>query len=174
LTLNAPTQQPAFGTPLLIHRKRTAVPYSHRLTRLINLDHGDHMPAKFVLNKGRNGQFYFTLLATNGRTIAASEMYNTRAAALNGIASIQKNAASARLDDNTATTTPAKKAATKKTTAAKKTARPRAARKTVPPPPASPAEAGRPIATKAAAAVSDTADAVTNRIDSTAPDAAQT
>jgi hypothetical protein len=59
------------------------------------------MAAKFVLTKNDAGKFHFNLLATNGRVIATSEVYNTRAAAMNGIASIRKNAADAVLDDQT-------------------------------------------------------------------------
>lgn len=59
------------------------------------------MPAKFVLTKNPRGQFHFNLLASNGRVIASSESYNTRAAALNGIESIRKNAGGATLDDQT-------------------------------------------------------------------------
>jgi uncharacterized protein YegP (UPF0339 family) len=46
---------------------------------------GEAMPATFVLTKNPGGQFHFNLLASNGRVIASSESYNTRAAALNGI-----------------------------------------------------------------------------------------
>jgi uncharacterized protein YegP (UPF0339 family) len=59
------------------------------------------MPAKFVLTKDPSGKFRFNLLASNGRVIATSELYNTRAAAMNGIESIRKNAAGAALDDKT-------------------------------------------------------------------------
>ncbi|HEX2307310.1 MAG TPA: YegP family protein [Jatrophihabitantaceae bacterium] len=57
------------------------------------------MPAKFVLKKTANGQFHFMLLATNGRVVASSEMYKTKAAALNGIESIRKNAGGAVFED---------------------------------------------------------------------------
>jgi uncharacterized protein len=59
------------------------------------------MAAKFVLTKDASGKFHFNLLASNGRVIATSELYNTRAAAMNGIESIRKNAAGAALDDKT-------------------------------------------------------------------------
>jgi uncharacterized protein YegP (UPF0339 family) len=59
------------------------------------------MAAKFVLTKNANGKFHFNLLASNGRVIATSELYNTRAAAMNGIESIRKNATGAALDDKT-------------------------------------------------------------------------
>ena len=57
------------------------------------------MPAKFVLKKTASGQFHFTLLATNGRVVASSDMYKTKAAALSGIESIRKNAGSAVFED---------------------------------------------------------------------------
>ena len=50
------------------------------------------MPGKFVLSKSKkNGKFSFNLHATNGRVILTSEQYNTKAAAKNGIKSVQKN-----------------------------------------------------------------------------------
>ena len=59
------------------------------------------MAAKFVLKKTDSGQFHFNLLATNGRVIATSDSYKTKAAALNGIESIKKNAPGASTDDQT-------------------------------------------------------------------------
>lgn len=53
---------------------------------------GAPMPAKYVLNQSAKG-FHWNLLATNGRVIATSEVYNTRQAALGGIRSVQKNGA---------------------------------------------------------------------------------
>jgi uncharacterized protein YegP (UPF0339 family) len=58
--------------------------------------------AKFVLKKGSTGQFHFNLVATNGQVIATSEAYESKAAALNGIDSVKKNAPIAELDDLTA------------------------------------------------------------------------
>lgn len=50
------------------------------------------MAAHFELSKASNGkQFYFVLKAGNGEVILTSEMYETRASADNGIASVQKN-----------------------------------------------------------------------------------
>ena len=59
------------------------------------------MAAKFVLTKETSGKFHFNLIASNGRVIATSELYNSRAAAMSGIESIRKNAAGAALDDKT-------------------------------------------------------------------------
>lgn len=52
------------------------------------------MPGKFELKTARNGKFHFNLKATNGQVILSSEMYETRAAAEKGIASVRKNAES--------------------------------------------------------------------------------
>jgi uncharacterized protein YegP (UPF0339 family) len=57
--------------------------------------------AKFVLTKDTSGKFDVNLLASNGRVIATSELYNTRAAAMNDIELIRENAAGAALDDKT-------------------------------------------------------------------------
>ena len=51
------------------------------------------MAGKFELKTAKSGQFHFNLLAGTGQIILQSEMYETKASALNGIASIQKNAA---------------------------------------------------------------------------------
>jgi uncharacterized protein len=57
--------------------------------------------AKFVLKKGSTGKFHFNLIATNGQVIATSEAYESKAAALNGIESVKKNAPVAEVDDQT-------------------------------------------------------------------------
>ena len=49
------------------------------------------MPGKFVLKTAKDGQFCFNLKATNGETILTSEMYKSKASALNGIESVRKN-----------------------------------------------------------------------------------
>lgn len=51
------------------------------------------MPAKFQIQKARNGKFFFRLLATNGEVILASQMYSSKATAKKGILSVQTNAA---------------------------------------------------------------------------------
>jgi uncharacterized protein len=51
------------------------------------------MAGKFELKKSKNDKFYFSLLAGNGQTILQSEMYESKASAQNGIASVKKNAA---------------------------------------------------------------------------------
>ena len=50
------------------------------------------MAAKFELKKSKNDKFVFNLLASNGQVILTSEMYESRASALNGIESVRKNA----------------------------------------------------------------------------------
>lgn len=50
------------------------------------------MPAKYVLSHKGSG-YHWNLLATNGRVIASSEVYNSKAAAMTGIRSVQKNGA---------------------------------------------------------------------------------
>jgi uncharacterized protein YegP (UPF0339 family) len=62
------------------------------------------MAAKFVLKRGTTGKYRFNLLATNGKVIATSEAYETKTAALRGVESVRKNAAGARLDDETGST----------------------------------------------------------------------
>ena len=59
------------------------------------------MAGKFELKKTSNGQFRFNLKASNGQIIATSESYKTKAAALNGIESVKKNAPDAPTDDQT-------------------------------------------------------------------------
>ncbi|MGL5532141.1 MAG: YegP family protein [Plesiomonas shigelloides] len=50
------------------------------------------MIGHFELKKASDGQFMFNLKASNGEIILTSERYTTKAAALNGIESVQKNA----------------------------------------------------------------------------------
>ncbi|MBQ2393463.1 MAG: YegP family protein [Alistipes sp.] len=47
---------------------------------------------KFVIKLRKNGEYQFDLKATNGQVILSSEGYTTKAACLNGIASVKKNA----------------------------------------------------------------------------------
>ena len=60
------------------------------------------MAGRFVLSKSKNGQYHFVLKAGNGEIIAQSELYKSKAAALNGIESVKKNAAEAPTVDETA------------------------------------------------------------------------
>jgi uncharacterized protein YegP (UPF0339 family) len=95
-------------------------------------DIGGTMPAKFSVTKDKAGKFRFSLLAPNGQVVATSQGYATKAAALNGVASVRKNAAGAALDDTTARPAavkvaakkaPAKSVATKTAAAAKPAAK---------------------------------------------------
>ena len=55
---------------------------------------------KFVVKATKTG-FVFNLNAGNGETIATSEVYTTEAACLKGVESVRKNAADAKLEDQT-------------------------------------------------------------------------
>jgi len=57
------------------------------------------MPGKFVIKKSSNGQYYFLLKASNGETIAQSEMYLAKSSARNGIQSVKDNAPTASTED---------------------------------------------------------------------------
>lgn len=49
------------------------------------------MAGSYELKKAKNGEFFFNLIAANGQNILTSEMYSSKAAAMNGIASVQTN-----------------------------------------------------------------------------------
>jgi uncharacterized protein YegP (UPF0339 family) len=57
---------------------------------------------KFVVKKTSNEQFRFNLVSTNGQTVATSETYTRKAAALDTIKSIQSSVGTATIDDQTA------------------------------------------------------------------------
>ena len=59
------------------------------------------MAGKFELYADKSGKFRFRLKASNGQIIAASEAYNSKSSALNGIQSIKTNAPDAPIDDQT-------------------------------------------------------------------------
>ena len=50
------------------------------------------MAGKFELYKDKSGNYRFRLKASNGQVIATGEAYESRAAAENGIKSVQTNA----------------------------------------------------------------------------------
>lgn len=56
--------------------------------------------SKFVIRQAATG-YKFDLKATNGQVILSSEVYNTRAAAIKGIASIRLIAENANVEDQT-------------------------------------------------------------------------
>lgn len=55
---------------------------------------------KFVVKETKTG-IKFDLKASNGEVIATSEVYTTKAACLNGVESVKKNAAVAEVEDQT-------------------------------------------------------------------------
>jgi uncharacterized protein len=59
------------------------------------------MAAEFEVYKDKAGEYRFRLKAGNGQVIAVGEGYTTKAACLNGIESVRKNAPEAKLDDQT-------------------------------------------------------------------------
>ena len=87
------------------------------------------MPGKFVVKKGPTGKFRFSLLSTNGQVVAASEAYETKRAAMSGVAAVQKLAAGATIVDTTAAAVAAAKPAKAAKPAAKKPAGRSAAKK---------------------------------------------
>ena len=50
------------------------------------------MAAKYELKKGKSGKYSFNLKAGNGKVILSSETYDSEKGALDGIASVKKNA----------------------------------------------------------------------------------
>ena len=56
--------------------------------------------SKFVVRTVNSG-IKFDLKATNGQTIATSEIYESKAACLNGVESVRKNAPAANVEDQT-------------------------------------------------------------------------
>ncbi|MDR1900701.1 MAG: DUF1508 domain-containing protein [Treponema sp.] len=75
------------------------------------------MAAKFTVYLDRAKHYRFNLKASNGEIIAASESYPDKKSALKGIASIQKNAAAAKIVDDTGESEAPRKPGRKPTTA---------------------------------------------------------
>ena len=80
------------------------------------------MAAKFVVYHDKAKKFRFRLVAPNGEIIAVGEAYESKASCLNGIKSIQKNAPTAAIEDETIKKEPAEKKDAGKKPAAKKPA----------------------------------------------------
>lgn len=59
------------------------------------------MSGKFVLKKGESGKYHFNLLAGNGEIIATSQHYESKESALHGIKSVQANATTETIVDET-------------------------------------------------------------------------
>ena len=74
-------------------------------------------PGKFLIKHGRGGKTHFVLLASNGRVVAASETYESKAACLKGIDAVKRLAADAPIVEEPA---PAKKVPAKKAVSATK------------------------------------------------------
>ena len=55
----------------------------------------------FEVKDASNGKSYFVLKATNGQVVGQSQMYASAAGCKSGIESVQKNAPSAVIDDQT-------------------------------------------------------------------------
>lgn len=89
------------------------------------------MPAKFIVKKGTTGKFRFSLVSTNGQVVATSEAYETKRAAMSGIASVQKIAAGAAIHDLTVPPPKSAPASVAKKPAAKKPAAKAVAKKPV-------------------------------------------
>jgi uncharacterized protein YegP (UPF0339 family) len=79
------------------------------------------MAAKFEIYTDRAKKYRFRLKASNGEIIAASEAYDTKAACVKGIKSLQKNAPTAAIIDPEEAVK--KPAPAKKPAAVKKTAK---------------------------------------------------
>ena len=73
------------------------------------------MAGKFVIYLDKSKKYRFNLKAANGEIIASGESYPDKKSCLKGIASIQKNAGTAKIVDETL-----EESSTKKPTAAKK------------------------------------------------------
>lgn len=80
------------------------------------------MAGKFVVKKGTTGKFRFNLCSTNGQIVATSEAYNSKAACMNGVKSVQTLAAGAVVEDTTTKEWAAADAARKDATKARKAA----------------------------------------------------
>ena len=59
------------------------------------------MAGKFVIKKGRTGQFRFSMVGRNGQIVATSETYTTKASCMNGIKAVKTLAADAEIEDQT-------------------------------------------------------------------------
>ena len=67
------------------------------------------MAGKFTVYKDKAGKFRFNLKASNGEIIAVGESYPDKKSVLKGIASIVKNAPTAKIEDTTEEAADAKK-----------------------------------------------------------------
>src|SRR4051812_14942652 len=88
--------------PIGRHLRVDSNDLAFRRPRVAGISAGEEVvKVKFVVKKTGNGEFRFNLVASNGQVVATSESYKRRASALNTIASIQKSAGAAKIDDET-------------------------------------------------------------------------
>ena len=85
--------------------------------------------ARFERKTSKKGEPYFVLKAANGEVIGTSEMYTSEASMENGIASVKKHAADAKLKDITEAKSAPEKVATKKAAPKKATVKKAAPKK---------------------------------------------
>jgi uncharacterized protein YegP (UPF0339 family) len=55
------------------------------------------MNSKFIIQKSKNGQWFFNLVAANGEVIATSEMYTSKQACYNGVDAVISAAGTAEI-----------------------------------------------------------------------------
>jgi uncharacterized protein YegP (UPF0339 family) len=87
------------------------------------------MAAKFTVYLDKAKQYRFNLKASNGEIIASGEAYPDKKSVLKGIASIQKNAAVAKIEDQTSEAAAPKKPGRKPAAKTTATAAPAAPKK---------------------------------------------
>ncbi|MEV3979363.1 DUF1508 domain-containing protein [Nonomuraea sp. NPDC049758] len=59
------------------------------------------MAGRFIISQDERGTFRFALVANNGQTLAVGEGYPSKAACVNGIETVRRNAPEAAIDDQT-------------------------------------------------------------------------
>ncbi|MEU5863182.1 MULTISPECIES: DUF1508 domain-containing protein [unclassified Nonomuraea] len=59
------------------------------------------MAGRFIISQDERGAFRFALVANNGQTLAVGEGYPSKAACVNGIETVRRNAPEAAIDDQT-------------------------------------------------------------------------
>ena len=57
--------------------------------------------SKYEVKQQKDGKYYFVLKAPNGYVIATSQKYASKAGCYNGIASVQSNASTEIIEDET-------------------------------------------------------------------------
>ncbi len=73
----------------------------HLRPHRVRVAKGVIMAGKFEVYQDKGGDYRFRLKASNGQTIATGQGYTTKAACLNGIESIKKNAPEAEVVEAT-------------------------------------------------------------------------